>query len=83
MRLEESSSIKRELARILTDIQPLLWKQSSESRRFVKRGPTALNDWGVYQCARYVQFIFKLQFALSVIWIVIAVCRNNIKAFFK
>ncbi|XP_039248578.2 coiled-coil domain-containing protein 154-like isoform X2 [Styela clava] len=53
MRLEEASGIKKELARLRMEIQPLLWKEAAGSRLFVKRGKSILNEWGIYQCARW------------------------------
>nr|XP_002123709.1 coiled-coil domain-containing protein 154 [Ciona intestinalis] len=53
MRMEETSGIKQELARLKMDIQPLLWKKKSDDRTFVKRPLSTLNEWGLYQCARW------------------------------
>lgn len=52
MRLEETGAIKRDLARLRVDLQPLLWEHNNKSRSFVKAPVSFLNEWGIYQCAR-------------------------------
>uniref|UniRef100_H2YRT6 Uncharacterized protein n=1 Tax=Ciona savignyi TaxID=51511 RepID=H2YRT6_CIOSA len=53
MRMEETSGIKQDLARLKMEIQPLLWKQKTEGRTFIKTPSSSLNEWGLYQCARW------------------------------
>ena len=55
MRLEETGAIKRDLARLRVELQPLIWKRntsSSRARSFIKAPGVSLNEWGIYQCAR-------------------------------
>ncbi|CAK8678043.1 unnamed protein product [Clavelina lepadiformis] len=53
MRMEETSSIKRDLAKLRLAVQPLLWQHNSTGRTFVKTPTSFLNEWGIYQCARW------------------------------
>lgn len=61
MRLEEMAALKREMARLRLDVQPLLWKQAVTSRKFIKKESNVLNEWGIYQCARYNSYMIILQ----------------------
>ena len=52
MRLEETAAIKRDLARLRVDLQPILWDHNNKLHNFVKAPASSLNEWGIYQCAR-------------------------------